>query len=320
MAFKYTVVTDTLPWIGYNVLEQPQDVLRTVKEAGYDGIDLPGDPSRMDGSEWRKMTEDAGLEVPELLGAWGYYHAGKERNLASPDQAQRGDAVQYAKDTVDLAAEIGATFVQLCAAQPAVPQLPYPEEDISTLRTQFKRSIREICEHASQCGVSILLEPLNCYEGFPGVLTTVIEAVNYVEELGLSNLGIQPDNYHMNISESSIEAAVRVAGKYIRHYHCNETNHAVQGTGHADYQEIVRILKGIGYDDYIAFYMPHTSQQICRSAPGVGYGKSDPTSTGDATGKKPLLEYLSQPLRLLKEIEQAVDTEREFYELDRPRY
>ena len=67
MAFKYTVVTDTMPWIGYNVLEQPQEVLSAVKEAGYDGIDLPGDPTRMDGSEWRKMTEDAGLEVPELL-------------------------------------------------------------------------------------------------------------------------------------------------------------------------------------------------------------------------------------------------------------
>ena len=48
MAFKYTVVTDTMPWIGYNVLEQPQEVLSAVKEAGYDGIDLPGDVSNVD--------------------------------------------------------------------------------------------------------------------------------------------------------------------------------------------------------------------------------------------------------------------------------
>jgi sugar phosphate isomerase/epimerase len=320
MAFKYTVVTDTMPWIGYNVLEQPQEVLSAVKEAGYDGIDLPGDPTRMDGSEWRKMTEDAGLEVPELLGAWGYYHAGEERLLASPVPEKRGHAVQYAKDTVDLAAEIGASFVELCAAQPAIPQLPFPEDDISTLRSHFKDSICEVCEHAAKCGVTILLEPLNCYEGLAGVLTTVIEAANYVEELKIDNLGVQPDNYHMNTGEASITQAIRVVAKHIKHYHFNETNHMTHGAGHADFREIVRILKGIGYDGYLAFYMPQTSQQIFQSTPGIGYGKSDEAAIGSGAGKKSLLEYVSQPIRLLKEIEQTVELERDLYEIDAARY
>ena len=320
MAFKYTVVTDTMPWIGYNVLEQPQEVLSAVKEAGYDGIDLPGDPTRMDGSEWRKMTEDAGLEVPELLGAWGYYHAGEERNLSSPLPEKRGHAVQYAKDTVDLAAEIGASFVELCAAQPAIPQLPFPEDDISTLRSHFKDSICEVCEHAAKCGVTIVLEPLNCYEGLPGVLTTVIEAVNYIEELKIDNLGVQPDNYHMNAGEASITQAVSVAGKHIKHYHFNETNHMTHGTGHADFREIVRILKEIGYDGYLAFYMPQTSQQIFQSTPGIGNGKLDAAAIGSGAGKKSLLDYVSQPIRLLKEIEQTVELERDLYELDATRY
>ena len=66
MAFKYTIVTDTLAWIGYNVLEQPQEVLSAVKEAGYDGIDLPGDPTRMDGSEWRRRRRQRPFESFEL--------------------------------------------------------------------------------------------------------------------------------------------------------------------------------------------------------------------------------------------------------------
>lgn len=53
----------------------------------------------------------------------------------------------------------------LCAAQPSVPQLPYPQDTISELRKHFKDSIREICEHAAQRGITILLEPLNGYEG-----------------------------------------------------------------------------------------------------------------------------------------------------------
>ena len=72
MSFKYTVSSDTMSWVGYNVLETPGEVFQAVKDAGYDGIDLPGDPKRTVGSEWRKRAGDVGLEVPEVLGAWGY--------------------------------------------------------------------------------------------------------------------------------------------------------------------------------------------------------------------------------------------------------
>jgi hypothetical protein len=161
---------------------------------------------------------------------------------------------------------------------------------------------------------------LNCYEGLPGVLTTVIEAVNYIEELKIDNLGVQPDNYHMNAGEASITQAVRTAGKHIKHYHFNETNHMTHGTGHADFREIVRILKEIGYDGYLAFYMPQTSQQIFQGTPGIGYGKLDAAAIGSGAGKKSLLDYVSQPIRLLKEIEQTVELERDLYELDATRY
>ena len=124
MAFKYSLQCDTLPWVGYNVLEEPDVVIQAAAEAGYTGIDLPGNPEKMDGREWRRRVEDAGLVVPEVLAAWGYYHAGEERNLASSDPEKRARAVQYAKDTVNLAADAEASFTELCAAQPAVPQLP----------------------------------------------------------------------------------------------------------------------------------------------------------------------------------------------------
>lgn len=321
MGFKYTICSDTLSWIGHNVLETPEEIFRAVKETGYDGIDLPGNPKQMDGKEWRQRAKDFGLEVPEILAAWGYYHAGEERLLASPDAGKRGAAVQYARNTVELAAEVGALFIELCAAQPAIPQVPFPEDSISELRKHFKDSLCEICEHAAQHEITILLEPLNCYEGLPGVLTTVVEAVNYIDELKIPNLGVQPDNYHMNIGEGSILQAIQTAGRHIRHYHFNESNHMTHGTGHIDFREIVRILKQIGYDGYLCFYMPQTSQQILQSTPGIGtYGNSSTKAKGGENDQKSLREYLSQPLQLLREIEQTVEMERTLYELDTKRY
>ena len=302
MAFKYSLQCDTLPWVGYNVLEEPDVVLGAAREAGYDGVDLPGDPQAVDAREWRARVEGAGLAVPEVLAAWGYYHAGEERNLASTDPAKRAHAVQYAKDTVDLAADLGASFTELCAAQPAVPQLPFPVEPVAALRDNFRQSIREVCAHAAPRGITILLEPLNTYEGLPEVLTTLYQAVNYIDELGMDNLGVQPDVYHMNVEEGSIPDALRHAGPHIRHFHLNETNHCQHGTGHADYQEIFRILKGIGYDGYLSTYMPKTTQAILQGGPGKIRDRPD------------LVEVLKGLLGFLRETERTVDQSRAFYE------
>ena len=312
MAFKYSLQSDTLPWVGYNLLEEPDTVLKAAAEAGYDGVDLPSNPEKMDGRAWRRRVEEAGLVVPEVLAAWGYYHAGEERNLASSDPDIRGRAVEYARDTVDLAADAGASFTELCAAQPAVPQLPFPLEPVEQLRDNFRQSIREVCEHAAGRGITILLEPLNTYEGLPGVLTTIYEAVNYVDELGLENLGVQPDVFHMNVEEGSIPDALRYAGLRIRHFHLNETNHCQHGTGHADYGEIFRILRGVGYDGYLCTYMPKTTQAVLQSAPGNPYL---PEGAAAAGGQRPdLAEVLGGLLGFLKETERTVDQSREFYE------
>ena len=313
MPFKYTLMSDTLPWVGYNVLEDYDVVLQAAVEAGYDAIDLPGNPEKMDGQQWRRRVEDAGLVVPEVLAAWGYYHAGEERNLASPDDKTRQRAVQYANDTVDLVADVGARYTQLCAAQPAVPELPFPLLPIAVLRENFRQSIREVCEHASRRGVTVLLEPLNCYEGIPGVLTTLYEAINYVDELGLDNLGVQPDVYHMNIEEGTIADALRAAGSRIKHFHLNETNHCHHGMGHADYGEIFRVLKGIDYDGYLATYMPRTTQEILHSTPGNPF-LADGAPSNSATTRPDLVGVLSDILGFLKETERAIDQSREFYE------
>ena len=316
MSFKFTLMCDTLPWVGYNVLEEPQVVLQAAKDAGYDGVDLPGDPARMDGKKWGHMVEEMDLEVPEILAAWGYYHAGEERNLASSNAETRARAIQYAKDTVDLAADVGARFVELCASQPAVPELPFPREPISQLRDNFRDSIKTVCAHASDRGITILLEPLNCYEGIPGVLTTLYEAIHYVDELGLDNLGVQPDVFHMNIEDGSIPDALRAAGTRIKHFHLNETNHCAYGTGHGDYKSIFRFLKGLGYQGYLATYMPRTTQQILHNAPGTP-GSAEPV---DLSFRPDLRQVLTRTLSFLKGIETAVDMSREIYEADEPRY
>ena len=55
MAFKYSAISDTVRRLGYDVLETPKAVLelqklqnqQAIKAAGYDAVDIPGDPHKI---------------------------------------------------------------------------------------------------------------------------------------------------------------------------------------------------------------------------------------------------------------------------------
>ena len=150
MTFKYSVVSDTIRRLGLNILETPQEILEAIKAAGYDGVDVPGGhPERVNAKAIRQTADSLGLEIPEVAAAWAYFHAGENRDLAGSDEEARWGGIVYAKQAIDLAVELGAQFFQICAAQPPVPQVPFPKLPIQTLRENFLESTREICDTGS---------------------------------------------------------------------------------------------------------------------------------------------------------------------------
>jgi len=299
MSFKYTLVCDTLGHLGYDFLEQPEEILKAIKDAGYDGADLPSNPKRMDTKVLRPIVDSVGLDVPELLGAWAYFHGKENRDLAGAGEEARRRGIEYAKQSIDLCMEMGAQFFEVCAAQPPIPEVPFPKLPIQTLRKNFLDSLREIFAYAGDRGITILLEPLNCYEAYPGVLTSVYEAMAIIKDSGFDNIGIQPDIFHMNIEEASIPDALRATGKYVKHVHMNETNRYSFGSGHADYKAIMKTLKEINFSGYLAIYMPLTTQEMF-----------------NRVSRHELKPYLQLPLRYLKEIENTIDSSTITYEMD----
>lgn len=300
MGFNYSVACPTLAWTGYDLVQDPRNVLQAIKDAGYDGADLPVEGVKVE--TVRPIVEAVGLEVPEVMGEWGFVHSGEDRDLTSLDQGVRQRGIDYSLTAIDLAVELKAEFFNICAAQPPVPQVPFPETPIATLWKNFSTSLKSICEYAASRNITVLLEPLNLYEAIPGVLTSVYDAIRLIDELGLDNLGVQPDVFHMNISEASITEALRAAGSRIGVVHMNETNHCRLGTGHADYPAIIRTLKDIGFDGYVTVYGPVVSQEVFHNK-------------DQAADRPDLTTALSDQLQLLKRIEAEVDSERSTREL-----
>jgi sugar phosphate isomerase/epimerase len=303
MSFQYVVNSDTLPFLGHDLLENPQEILEAIKDVGYAGVDLPGNPERVDATSLRQAVEDLNLVVPEVSGAWAWAYYGPEgdRNLAGPAEAARLRGVEASKRLIDLAVELGSQLFPACPTQPPTYEHPWPKIPSGILRENFLQSLRELCQYAAERGITLVIEPLNRYEAWIGVATTIEETASLIQDLDVDNLRIQPDIFHMNISETSICSALRAAGPYIEHMHINDTNHASLGTGHADFHAILKTLKDINYTGFMSVYMPFTTQDAWQRRE-----------------KLDLRTYLEHAIEYLKAIERAVDLQTSLYVASAP--
>jgi D-psicose/D-tagatose/L-ribulose 3-epimerase len=72
------------------------------------------------------------------------------------------------------------------------------------------------------------------------------------ENVGSHAVGILLDTFHMGIEEKSQGAAIRRAGKHLKHFHACENDRGTPGTGQVPWKEVREALLDIGYDGIVA--------------------------------------------------------------------
>lgn len=108
------------------------------------------------------------------------------------------------------------------------------------------RNVRDIANVAQECGVDYCLECLNRYEGY--LLNTAAEGVAFVQEVGLPNVKLLLDTFHMNIEEDSFYDAILTAGSHLGRLHTGECNRRVPGKGRLPWMEIGNALRDISFN------------------------------------------------------------------------
>lgn len=296
MDFTYTLGGLTLGFLGYNAYDETEEVFQAAKDAGYDGIDLFDFAEKRDIERIKKASQSTNLKIPEIMGNWG----GPDRDLACVDESVREKAIQYAREVVDVCAEVGSPTLGYCLPQPGTPEPCFTILPVETLRANLVESLKEVCTYAANRGIDVVIEPLNCYESYPCLMNTVAETISVIEELACDNVGVQPDVFHMNIGEASVLDAIRSAGKRLKHLHMNETNHFSFGSGHADFKGIFRTLKEMDFSGYITVYMPLVSRKLFNMAfRGI-------VDEGSVPAKADLKSYLESAIGYLKDVETSV--------------
>ncbi len=254
MGYKYSVILCTLATDGADVWKTPREILEPIAEAGYDGIDVDAEPDKIPAEKFqeiREMATSLGLKVPALICAWGAWHAGEERNLASSDESIRSHAVNYTKKCIDLSATFDDPPMLEIDAAAAKMEYPLCSTPRSELRNNFVKSAIEICDYAVPRNVPIAIEPINRFEGVCGFMNSIVEARSVADEVG-RDLGVMADFFHVNIEDGPVTEALHLAGDKLKHIHLADSNRQAPGTGHIDFFDVIRTLNTLNYDGYFA--------------------------------------------------------------------
>ena len=106
--------------------------------------------------------------------------------------------------------------------------------------------MKKLGQIAAGYGITLGMEVLNRFEGY--LLNTAGEALSYVKAVGLDNVKVMLDTFHMNIEEDSIIDAIKNTGSFLGHFHIGEANRRPPRTGsRMDWAGIGKALREINY-------------------------------------------------------------------------
>lgn len=126
------------------------------------------------------------------------------------------------------------------------------------------RALEAAAKHAKTKGIAFGIEPVNRYENH--LINTGFQAKQMVEKVGMDNIFIHLDTYHMNIEEKGAANGILDAREHLRYIHLSESDRGTPGEGCCDWDEVYATLAAIGFDGGLAM------ESFINMPPEVGYG------------------------------------------------
>jgi D-psicose/D-tagatose/L-ribulose 3-epimerase len=217
-------------------------ILPRVKSAGLDGVEIPiFHPAGLQSAEVRRELERMELActactvMPPGL------------SLGDADPQIRAQARTHVCDCIHAAAEAG---VSLLAGPIYTPVGFFTGHRRSA--DEWQRTIeswRELTPVVEAVGLQIAIEALNRFETY--FLNTVDDAAALCDAIDSPHIGILIDTFHANIEEKSIGAALRRAGRHLKHLHTCENDRGTPGTGNVNWPEFFTAVRDLGYNGWL---------------------------------------------------------------------
>jgi D-psicose/D-tagatose/L-ribulose 3-epimerase len=228
-----------LLWSG-EVAQAELDLLPTVAELGYDGVELPLlAPDAVDAGAVRRALGSAGLACTAS--------SALPRGASLLDPEERPAGVAFLGRAAAVAAECGAGILcgPLYSPVGLMPGRPRTRAEWGSC----VEGLRAAGDLAASHGVVLALEPLNRFETH--FLNTVDDAVALLDEVGHPSVALHPDTFHMNIEEKELPSAIGRGARHTRHVHFSENDRGTVGSGHVDWVGVAEALRASDYQGWV---------------------------------------------------------------------
>jgi sugar phosphate isomerase/epimerase len=217
---------------------------RKAAELGYDAVEVfPPSPDAIDPAEMLRRLDENGLKLAAVGTGAGWVV--RRLTLTHSDAGRRAEARRFIRGIIDFGGPFGAPAI-IGSMQGRWGGDDGPDRE--SARGYLADAVNELGTIAAQHGVPLIYEPLNRYE--TNMANTLADGVALLESLGVENVVLLADLFHMNIEEADIAAALRAGGRHIGHVHFVDSNRRPAGCGHLDFRPIAEALRAIGYNRY----------------------------------------------------------------------
>ncbi len=212
-------------------------------ETGFDIIELSSmDLGRIDTDFARREIERAGLGATMSFGLdWS-----QDVSSDDPEKVRAGEA-QLMRG-LSVARDVGATHMCGILFSAFGKYSTPPTEDGIARSVEV---VRRVGERAAESGIVLGMEVVNRYE--TNILNTAAQGVAYCKRVGLENVRVHLDCYHMNIEEADVAAAIVETGEYLGYFHTGDSHRGYLGSGSIDFAKVFRALVASGYAGPITF-------------------------------------------------------------------
>ena len=235
--FKFGV--SSLIWTE-KFLEKDLGVIQKAKTLGFEAIDiLILNPDTFPTKLVKKKAAETDIEIIISTGL------DEKTNLISPDPAVRQKGIQALKNIIDICIELGSSILAgtIYAAWGYITGEPRTEQEWEW----SVKAMREVARYAEErSDMIIAVEYLNRFESH--FLNVAEDAVRYCKDVGIDNMKVHVDTFHVVREETSFRGAVEACGKkYFGYVHAGENNRGIPGTGLVPWKEFFYAIKDIGY-------------------------------------------------------------------------
>ena len=261
--FAYTINTpDTrqkgLAWSG-----DMEEIFGKLGEFGYEAVELfVRDPRELDAERVNRLLVKNGLQAAAV--GTGPIVAEDGLSLTHDDIGIRKNAVARGKVVVDFAAALGC--------QMNVGKFRGNTGESSEKKAWMNEAMREIASHAQKQDVIITIEPQNRF-GCDNSMSTQ-QTLGWIRELGMPNIRIMLDVFHMQIEDVCIPSSFIDAADQLLHVHFADTNRECPGTGSIDFTMVLHVLKALKYDKFISMEIKQTPDSETAAKRAIHYVKT----------------------------------------------